>query len=82
MLRAVASGLGQVIRAPLTVIAVLMLTVLTVLPFGLIMGSRLQAELNNQPPVMLGSEEIDADWWLEFRRHAEGLDATFTPAII
>jgi hypothetical protein len=31
---------------------------------------------------MLGSEEIDADWWLEFRRHARGFDATFTPAII
>lgn len=81
-LRAFASGLGQVISAPFTVIAVLMLMVLTVLPFGLVMGGRLQAALNNQPPVMLGSEEIDADWWLEFRRHAEGLDATFTPAII
>ena len=76
------SGLGQVIRAPLTLIAVLILTVLTAVPFGLVMGSRLQSALNDQPPVMLGSEEIDADWWLEFRRHAEGLNATFTPAII
>ena len=55
---------------------------LTAVPFGLVMGSRLQSALNDQPPVMLGSEEIDADWWLEFRRHAEGLNATFTPAII
>jgi hypothetical protein len=76
------SGLWQVIRAPFTVLAVLCITVLTAVPFGLVMGSRLQAELNNQPPVMLGSEEIDADWWLEFRRHADGLNATFTPAII
>ncbi len=76
------SGLGQVVRAPLTVLAVLLLTFLTAVPFGLVMGSRLQSALNDQPPVMLGSEEIDADWWLEFRRHAEGLNATFTPAII
>ena len=76
------SGLWQVIRAPLTLLAVLVITVLTAVPFGLVMGSRLQTALNDQPPVMLGSEEIDADWWLEFRRHAEGLNATFTPAII
>ena len=76
------SGLWQVIRAPFTVLAVLVITVLTAVPFGLVMGSRLQSALNDQPPVMLGSEEIDADWWLEFRRHAEGLNATFTPAII
>lgn len=76
------SGLWQVIRAPFTLLAVLVITALTAVPFGLVMGSRLQTALNDQPPVMLGSEEIDADWWLEFRRHAEGLNATFTPAII
>jgi hypothetical protein len=76
------SGLWQVIRAPFTLLAVLIITVVTAAPFGLVMGSRLQSALNEQPPVMLGSEEIDADWWLEFRRHAEGLNATFTPAII
>ena len=81
-LRALAAGLIQVLRAPFTLAAVLLLTVLSVLPFGVFMGSRLQSALNDQPPIMLGSEEIDADWWLEFRRHARGLDATFTPAII
>jgi hypothetical protein len=76
------SGVMQVVRAPFTLAAVVLLTVVTVVPFGLVMGSRLQSALNDQPPVMLGAEEIDADWWLEFRRHARGLDATFTPAII
>ena len=82
VLQAFFSGFGHVIRAPFTVLAVLVITVLTAVPFGLVMGSRLQTALNDQPPVILGSEEIDADWWLEFRRHAEGLNATFTPAII
>jgi len=80
--RALASGVGQVARAPLTFAGVVLLTALTALPFAVVMGGRLQSALNEQPPVMLGSEEIDADWWLEFRRHAEGLEATFTPAII
>lgn len=80
--RAWLSGFGQVLRAPFSIVAVMMLTVLAAIPFGLVLGSRLQTALNDQPPIMLGSEEIDADWWLEFRRHAEGLEATFTPAII
>lgn len=80
--RAYVSGIAQVARAPFTVLAVVALTMITVLPFAVVMGGRLQTALNDQPPVMLGSEEIDADWWLEFRRHARGLDATFTPAII
>lgn len=81
-LRAFLAGLIQVLRAPLTIAAVVVITVITVLPFALIMGDRLQTALNDQPPVVLGSEEIDADWWLEYRRHARGLEATFTPAII
>lgn len=80
--RAFLAGLIQVLRAPLTIAAVVALTVITVIPFAVIMGGRLQAALNDQPPVVLGSEEIDADWWLEYRRHARGLEATFTPAII
>ena len=76
------SGIGAVVRAPLTVAAACLLTFITALPFALVMGERVQHALNDQPPIVLGSEEIDADWWLEFRRHAEGLEATFTPAII
>jgi len=76
------SGLGAVLRAPLTVVAAVVLTFATAIPLALVMGDRVQHALNDQPPIVLGSEEIDADWWLEFRRHAEGLEATFTPAII
>lgn len=76
------SGLGAAIRAPLTVAAACVLTFITAIPFALVMSERVQHALNDQPPIVLGSEEIDADWWLEFRRHAEGIEATFTPAII
>lgn len=81
-LRALLDGLGLVARAPLVLAGVLLVTMAGAIPFGLVMGSRLQTALADQPPVMLGSEEIDADWWLEFRRHAEGLEATFTPTVI
>ena len=52
------------------------------IPFGLILGSQLQAELAVQQPVSQGMNEIDPEWWLEFREHAEGLAATFTPTIL
>ena len=33
-------------------------------------------------PINLGSSEIDVDWWNQFRSHATGLAATFTPTVI
>jgi hypothetical protein len=33
-------------------------------------------------PIGEMPESIDAGWWLEFRRHATGVAATFTPAVI
>ena len=80
--RAFVEGAGAVLRAPLVLAGVLIITMAAAVPFGAVMSTRLQSALANQPPVTLGSEEIDADWWLEFRRHAEGLEATFTPTVI
>lgn len=80
--RAFAHGLGRVLTAPLLLAAVLLITVAAAAPFGLVMGSRIQAALASQPPAPGEPAEIDAEWWLEFRSHAEGLEATFTPAII
>ena len=30
----------------------------------------------------LADTEIDPEWWMEFREHARGLEATFTPAVL
>lgn len=81
-LRAFGHGLRTVITAPALLIAVTAVSMLAVLPFGLVLGSQLRAALANRQPVYLGPAEIDAEWWLVFREHAEGLAATFTPAIL
>ena len=81
-LRALGSGLRTVLTAPLLVIVVTMVTALAAVPFGVVLGSQLRDALANRQPVYLGTAEIDAEWWMEFREHAEGLAATFTPAII
>lgn len=80
--RALAAGLKSVARAPLLLIVVTVVTAATVLPFAVVLGSRLQASLASQPPVALAETEIDPEWWLEFRTHATGLAATFTPVIL
>lgn len=80
--RSLAAGLWQVLRAPILVIVVVVMTMAAAAPFGAMLGSKLQESLANQPPIALGSGEIDAEWWAEFRAHAEGLAATFTPTVI
>jgi hypothetical protein len=79
---AAAGGLLDVLRSPLLVAGAVVVALATAAPFAVVVGDRLREALAHQPPIALGSGEIDADWWSEFRVHAEGLAATFTPAII
>ncbi len=81
-LRALGSGLRTVITAPALLMVVTAASMLSVLPFGLVLGSQVRVALANRQPVYLGTAEIDAEWWMAFREHAEGLAATFTPAIL
>jgi len=80
--RAWISGIGQVASSPLLVVLTIVLTMAAAVPFGVVLRSELEIALATQPPVDLGSSEVDADWWSEFRAHADGLAATFTPTVI
>lgn len=81
-LRALSAGLWLVLRAPLLVASIVVVTILSAAPFGVVLHGRLQASLDSQPPISLDSGEIDPEWWIEFRAHARGLASTFTPAIM
>src|SRR5262245_20241119 len=81
-LRALVLGIMDVLRAPLLLIAVAAITLLAAVPFAGLLESRLQQSLSVQPHVSLNETEIDPDWWMEFREHAQGLEATFTPAVL
>jgi hypothetical protein len=81
-LRAVAGGIWSTVRAPGLLVTVVLATLAAAIPFGVVVGRDVQSALANQPPIDLSSEEIDADWWAEYRAQAQGLQATFTPAII
>lgn len=80
--RSLIDGIGEIVRAPLVIIAAVLLTMLAAAPFGVMLRSELREALAHQPPIDLGSGEIDVDWWSELRAHADGLTATFTPTVI
>lgn len=82
VMRALIGGLGDVLRAPGLVIASAAAMLIIAIPFGAVLGVRLQQSLAQQQPLAHGATEIDADWWQEFVEHADGIAATFTPTII
>jgi hypothetical protein len=81
-LRAFAQGLVDVLKAPLMLIGIAIVMLIITAPFAAILQSRLQESLSVQPQVSLDETEIDPEWWMEFREHARGLAATFTPAVL
>jgi hypothetical protein len=80
--RALVQGIVDVLKAPLMLIAIAIVTLAIALPFAAVLHSRLQQSLSLQPQINLADTEIDPEWWVEFREHARGLEATFTPAIL
>lgn len=81
-MRALVGGLGDVLRAPGLVMASVAAMLVVAIPFATALGARLQQSLSHQQPVAEHAIEIDADWWQEFAEHADGIAATFTPAIL
>ena len=80
--RALIRGMSDVLRAPLLLAGVAAIMLVIAVPFAAVLQSRLQASLSVQPQVNLDDTEIDPEWWMEFRKHARGLEATFTPAVL
>lgn len=81
--RAAGQGLWMALGAPGTLLCILLVTMITAVPFALIVESDVRTAMAVEPPAPTTSaSEIPADWWTEFRSHATGLAATFTPAIL
>lgn len=82
-IRAALEGLALILNAPGLLAGVLLLTMAAALPFVFAVEAPVMRSLAMQPPVdSIAASEIDAEWWQEFSRHAGGLAATFTPAIL
>jgi hypothetical protein len=80
--RALVGGIIDVVRSPLMLIGIALITLIIAVPFAAVVQSRLQSSLSVQPHVNLDETEIDPEWWMEFRKQARGIMATFTPAVL
>lgn len=82
LLRTFWLGVADVAKAPLLLIGVAIVMLVIAAPFAAVLQEQLQESLSVQPHVSLDDTEIDPEWWMEFRAHARGLAATFTPAVL
>jgi hypothetical protein len=81
-MRALLSGAWTVLRSPVILLLVIVVTMAAAAPFAVVVGSRVQASLANRPPLPAAADGIDAEWWMQFRTHAEGIARTFAPVIL
>lgn len=80
--RALWQGAWTVVRSPGIVVLVVFVTIASAVPFALLVGAAVQESLANRPPVAAPFDDIDGEWWMQFRAQASGLAATFAPTIL
>ncbi|MEO5569166.1 MAG: hypothetical protein ABIR92_11775, partial [Gemmatimonadaceae bacterium] len=79
---ALRDGIRRVNRAPVVLACVFALTLLTALPFSLIMRDSLSAHLGSSMAADRAALGVDHQWWTEFTAQAGPLGRTFATTII
>ena len=80
--RALASGLGRVLSAPVVLAGLYLVTLLTAVAAGLVVRASVATHLGSSVAADAMADGVNADWWDEFTAQAHGLERTFTPSII
>src|SRR5688572_20715610 len=76
-------GWKRVGRAPWVLAGVLALTVVTAIPFAVVMRSLLTAHLDRSLLAGDVADGVDYDWWQEFlSSQGTGIGSTFSPRIV
>ena len=82
MIHAFIDGLMRVKRAPVLVIGLWLATVLTALPFAMMLQSLIGDHLGSSMAAQTVADSMDFDWWNEFLAQTSGVGLSFVPAII
>ena len=80
--RAFIDGLMRVKRAPVLVIGLWLATVLTALPFAMMLQALIGDHLGSSMAAQTMADGVDFDWWNEFLAHTTGVGLSFVPAIL
>lgn len=81
-LKAFREGLRRVNGAPMLVIGVTLLTLLTALPLSLALRGMIEDHLGRSLAADAAAEGTNHEWWQEFGAQASGLGQTFVPSIV
>jgi hypothetical protein len=79
---ALQDGIRRVNRAPAIVACVFVATLLTALPFSIVMREALRAHFGNSLAADQAAGGVNYQWWTEFSAQASGIARTFTARII
>jgi hypothetical protein len=79
---ALRDGIGRVNRAPVIIACVFLATLLSALPFSMMMREELRAHLGDSLVAEQVAQGVNAQWWSEFSHRAGTLGKTFQPTII
>ncbi len=75
-------GMSRVNRAPVVIVCVFMATLITALPFSMIMRDALETHLGNSLMAEQVATGVNVQWWSEFTAQAGTLGKTFQTGII
>lgn len=82
MIAAFIDGLMRVKRAPALVIGLWLATVLTALPFAMMLQALIGDHLGASVAAQSAAEGVNYDWWNEFLAQTSGVGLSFVPAIL
>jgi hypothetical protein len=82
ILSAFRDGWGRVLAAPAIIGGVFLLTLLAVVPAGLVVEQDIRAGLGSSLDAQTMATGVNSEWWDRFGETASGLDRTFSPTII
>ena len=75
-------GLMRVTRAPMLVIGLWLATVLTALPFAMLLQAMIGEHLGASVAAQSAAAGVNYDWWNEFLAQTSGVGLSFVPAIL
>ena len=81
-LSAFIDGLMRVKRAPMLVIGLWLATVLTALPFAMLLQAMIGEHLGASMAAQSAADGVNYDWWNEFLAQTSGVGLSFVPAIL
>jgi hypothetical protein len=79
---ALANGIRRVNKAPAILGCVFIVTLLTALPFSLVLRETLRVHLGNSLAADEAARGVNYEWWTEFSAQSTGIARTFTTTII